>query len=285
VNTIGPTRVLADQLRPLPRQVAQLAYRTRGDKAAAQQPMLQQLRNPFRIAHIGLASGHLLQMPRVDQQQREPALQDVPDRLPQYTRGFEGHMRHAQRLQVVGQRPQVSGHGPEGADLPEQSPGFLATADGTLDALEMHVQPGYLDKQRVHGAPPKEAYRRGTSRSVTFCSACSPTVGGNNPGYVSTSGPDSVTGLRAPVYVGLRPDDRLQRHETRFARPCHAPFSYSRVPPGGMSDSVPRTRYSVHSSGIRDIPVSADQRSIRRWGADPVFLRVPITTLLLSRAS
>src|SRR6516225_2463578 len=66
-------------------------------------------------------------------------------------------MRHAQRLQVVGQGSEVPGHRPEGTDLGEELPGFLATADGTLNPLEMHVQPGYLKKQRVHGAPPKEA--------------------------------------------------------------------------------------------------------------------------------
>ena len=40
---------------------------------------------------------------------------------------------------------------------------------------------------------------RGMSRGRTLCSACSPTTGGNNSGYVSTSGPDCKTGSRAPM--------------------------------------------------------------------------------------
>jgi len=43
--------------------------------------------------------------------------------------------------------------------------------------------------------------------------------------------------VKSAVCVGLWPDDYLWRHETRFASPCHAPFSSSRGPQGGISDS------------------------------------------------
>src|SRR5437773_11473585 len=118
----------------------------------------------------------------VHQEQREPALENVPHRLPQHTGGLQGHVRHAQRCEVVGQRSEIPGHRAVAADLLEQFPGFLLASDGTLNRLEMYVQPGYFGEQRVHGAPPQEARLRGTSRSVSFCSTCSPTTGGYNPG-------------------------------------------------------------------------------------------------------
>src|ERR1700722_16783783 len=88
---------------------------------------------------IGLAAWHLLEVPGIDQQQCETTIQDVPDWLPQHTRRLHGHMRHAQRLKVVGQRSQIPGHRPEGADLSKQFPGWLATADSALDRSQMNI--------------------------------------------------------------------------------------------------------------------------------------------------
>src|SRR5262249_60174889 len=92
------------------------------------------------------------------------------------------------------------------------------------------VQPGSSSKHGVPGDPLREARRWGTSRSVTLCSACSPTAGGNNPGYEATSRPDLATGLPAPVWIGLRPNGGLPRHETITATRDHTPFSSSWVP-------------------------------------------------------
>src|SRR5437870_13910908 len=37
-------------------------------------------------------------VPRVDQKQREPAFEDVPDRLPQHPGRFHRHVRHAEEI-------------------------------------------------------------------------------------------------------------------------------------------------------------------------------------------
>src|SRR5262249_26599521 len=86
------------------------------------------------------------------------------------------------------------------------------------------VQPGSSSKHGVPGDPLREARRWGTSRSVTLCSACSPTAGGNNPGYEATSRPHLATGLPAPVWIGLRPNGGLPRHESIPATTGHAPI-------------------------------------------------------------
>jgi hypothetical protein len=63
-------------------QLPQLALRSVRDHATAQQPVPQQVGNPRAVPHVRLAARHGLDVPRVDQQQHEPLLQQVPDGLP-----------------------------------------------------------------------------------------------------------------------------------------------------------------------------------------------------------
>jgi hypothetical protein len=64
-------------------QVPQLPDRRWRYEAAAQQPVLQQLAQPGRVANVGLAAGQDLHMAGVDQQQPQPAL------LSTYQMGFQ----------------------------------------------------------------------------------------------------------------------------------------------------------------------------------------------------
>ena len=51
---------VADQARPLPGQVAQLADRRRRDEAGPQQAVLEQLGDPLGVLDVGLAARDLL---------------------------------------------------------------------------------------------------------------------------------------------------------------------------------------------------------------------------------
>jgi hypothetical protein len=104
-------------------------------------------------------------------------------------------MSYTQRLQVVGQRQKVPGHGSELPDLGEEFPGFEAATYADADEFLMHVESGYLGKDGVHGALLRRLASEDVARE-TFCSACSPTVGGNNTGYGATSGPDYIAGSK-----------------------------------------------------------------------------------------
>ena len=53
--------------------------------------------------------------------------------------------------------------------------------DGVIETYSSPVAAGGYQASRV--------YHRGVARE-TFCSTCSPRVGGNNTGYAATSGPD-----------------------------------------------------------------------------------------------
>ena len=82
MNAIGHARALPLELSPVTRQVPQLALRPGRHEAATQQAALQQLRNPLTVFDIGLPPRNLLQFAGVDQQQLEPAVEDVPHRFP-----------------------------------------------------------------------------------------------------------------------------------------------------------------------------------------------------------
>ncbi len=153
MDAVGHPSVFSGQLRPVTCQITQITDWTWRNETAAQQAALQQMGKPLRVGDISLASGNFLEVARVDQKQGEESIQDIPDGLPQDTSGLHGNMRHAQSLQVVGQRSQIPGHCPEGADLGEQFPGRLATADSTLNGPEMDIKSSYLGQQGVHDAP------------------------------------------------------------------------------------------------------------------------------------
>jgi hypothetical protein len=53
-------------------EIPQLPDGRRGHEAASQQPMLEQLRQPGGIGHVGLAAGQDLDLTGVDQHERQP---------------------------------------------------------------------------------------------------------------------------------------------------------------------------------------------------------------------
>jgi hypothetical protein len=62
-------------------QLAQLPDRAGRHKARADQAVLDQLGDPGRIGHIGLAARHVVQVRRIQQPALELVLEQLPDRL------------------------------------------------------------------------------------------------------------------------------------------------------------------------------------------------------------
>lgn len=65
LEAVGQARALLDQVRAIARQVAQVALRRRGDEAAADQPVAQQVGNPLRVFHLRLPPRDGLNVVRV----------------------------------------------------------------------------------------------------------------------------------------------------------------------------------------------------------------------------
>src|SRR5207244_8253165 len=59
---------------------------------------------------ISLPPRYLLQVPRIHQQHREAALQDVVNRFPKHAGRFHRHLRDALRGHPIGHRQKVPGH-------------------------------------------------------------------------------------------------------------------------------------------------------------------------------
>jgi hypothetical protein len=70
------------QLAPVARQITQFPDGLRGHEAGLQQPVQQQVGDPLRILHVGLAPGHVLDVLSVGHQELEGSFQDGVHRLP-----------------------------------------------------------------------------------------------------------------------------------------------------------------------------------------------------------
>jgi hypothetical protein len=80
VQPVGLALALLDLRLAVARQLARPDRL--GRQARAPQPGLEQPAQPGRVGHVGLATGDLLDMTGVDQQQLEVVLEHRPDRLP-----------------------------------------------------------------------------------------------------------------------------------------------------------------------------------------------------------
>src|SRR5512135_47818 len=77
LDPVGDGGLLADQLGALAGQVPQLPGRSGWDEAGPQQAMLEELGDPLAVLDVGLATGDLFDVMGVDQDDREPRLQEV----------------------------------------------------------------------------------------------------------------------------------------------------------------------------------------------------------------
>ena len=66
LDAVGHPSTLANQGNSLPVEITHFANTSIWDEAAAQQSMLEQLRDPLAILHIRLATRHVLYVRRID---------------------------------------------------------------------------------------------------------------------------------------------------------------------------------------------------------------------------
>jgi len=140
----------ADQLLAGAQQGAQGLGGRVGHEAGAHQTMRQQIGQPSRIRHVGLAAGHVPHMRGVGQHQDEVAVgQDVPDRLPVDAGRLHGDMRAAALGQPGGERQQSGRGGREGLHLDgDVAPGGKPRAGH--HRVFVHVQTGATRIEDFH---------------------------------------------------------------------------------------------------------------------------------------
>jgi hypothetical protein len=143
---------LADQLLAGAQQDTQRLGGRVGDEAGAHQAVGEQLGQPGRVGHVGLAAGHVLHLRRVGQHQGEIAVgQDVPDRLPVDAGRFHGDMRAAALGQPGGQRQQPGRGGGEGLHLNADT-AAAGQASAGHNGVFVHVQASATGMENLHRA-------------------------------------------------------------------------------------------------------------------------------------
>lgn len=165
VDAIDDRCAVSNELRPMAREVAQLTNRRRGHEAPTQQTMLEKLSDPFAILDVRLPTGNLLDVPGIDEEDLETPLENVPDGLPEHSRGLHRHVRDAGFGHPIRQSKQVRGHrrerpnlGVELAVLPDDP---AARNDGLLMDVQTTATPVHylhgslLDGEPVGGPPEK----------------------------------------------------------------------------------------------------------------------------------
>src|SRR6266542_298538 len=133
-------------------QVAQLADRPRRHEARPHQPMLDQLADPGRVGDVGLAAGHVAQMPRIQQPTLEALLEQIEDRLPVTAGRLHPDQRHPVTRQPVSERHQPARRRLERARLLQPLPTTAGHAHGRGHAVLMHIEPGTALDETIHRA-------------------------------------------------------------------------------------------------------------------------------------
>jgi hypothetical protein len=149
VDPLHVRGLLPGQLLAGAGEVAQRLDRHRRHEAGADQAMRQQVGQPRRVVHVGLAAGHVLDVPRVGEHQLERLGQNRPDRLPVDAGRFHRHVGDRVAAQPARQPLEFRGRGAEGLDVP-LDPATLDQASTGHDAVAMHVEPGATRMKDFH---------------------------------------------------------------------------------------------------------------------------------------
>src|SRR5437667_7908035 len=114
--------------------------------------MAEQVRDPFRILHIGLTAGNLLDVLRVRHHNLQRSFQNRVDRLPIHSRALHGHMGAAFREQPFAQTHQLSRSGAEGSYLLLDFPVPANHQQASHYCGLMYVQSATAFDQSLHNA-------------------------------------------------------------------------------------------------------------------------------------
>ncbi|HEY6410460.1 MAG TPA: hypothetical protein VIY29_23665 [Ktedonobacteraceae bacterium] len=140
MHPIDLLRTLLHQRLAIAHQVAQVADGLGRNEAGTQQPMAQQVSEPFTVAYIGFSTRHRLHVLRVDQDHLTAAFQQVEHRSPIHSRTFHAHMRHPLASQPVDERLQAQGGGGKRAHLAAHLARGSAEQHTGHHRLLVHVQ-------------------------------------------------------------------------------------------------------------------------------------------------
>jgi hypothetical protein len=214
-------------------QVPQLPDRCRRHEAGRDQPVLEQLGDPGRVGHVGLATRDVVQMLGIEQPDLgNPLLEQEVHRLPVHPGGLHAHQVDLLGDQPIAQRGQFGGRREEGERLRGAATARPRAPDGGDHGVAVHVQTGAAFHELIHCGTstredgvgrPAEACR---SRSLKFALEAARPGAPDLPVIL-------FSGLAAPSGSDVEPDGAriIDRPHQRGPPPATADSHHHRVPP------------------------------------------------------
>ncbi len=150
VQPLGLAAALLDHRGPVPGQVAQLPDRRGRHDPGAHQAVGDQLADPHRVGHVGLAPGDVVQVLGAGQPALDLVFQQVEDRPPVDPGRLHADQRDPLASQPVLQGQQLAGGGPKGVDLLAALTPLAWHACTRRDRISVHVQAGAALDQPLH---------------------------------------------------------------------------------------------------------------------------------------
>ena len=157
LDPLNVPRLLAHQGLARPGQIADLLLRRGRYEAGPQQTVRQQLRQPGRIIHVGLAARDVAEVPRVHQHELDRAFEHVPDRLPVHARRLHRRVGTPVLGQPLTEPEQLGRRGPELAELQHHLPVVAHQSGAGDDGVLVHVKSCTSPVRHLHRVPPSGA--------------------------------------------------------------------------------------------------------------------------------
>jgi hypothetical protein len=153
----------ADQRLAVAHQLAQHPDLRRRHEAGAHQPVPDQVGDPLRVLHVGLAPGQVAHVRGVADDEREGAFQGSVDGLPVDACSLHADVGDPFLQQPRAQGREVLAHGAEAAHLLGRPASCRAEDDAGHHRALMHIEPGGAFDECFHRHLPRwRARRRGT---------------------------------------------------------------------------------------------------------------------------
>jgi hypothetical protein len=150
VQPLDLAGALGQQRLAVAGQVPQLPDGFGWDERRADQPVLDQLADPHRVGHVGLAAGDVLEVLGVQQPHLEVVLQQVVHRLPIDPGRLHADHGNPEAGQPVAQQHQPRGRGPKRPGLGSASALVARHPHRGGDRCLVDVQPGAALDQPLH---------------------------------------------------------------------------------------------------------------------------------------
>jgi hypothetical protein len=188
-------------------QLAQLADRAGRHEAGADQSVLDQLGDPGRIGHVGLATRYLVQVGRVQQPALDLALQQLPARLPVAPGRLHPHPGHPKAGQPLGQQHQPGGGRGEPAGVAWRPPWPSGTRTHAVTESLCTSSPAHRSTSVSISSPPPGTPAAGRHPEEPLPGESESRARGNSAG-ARGSHVRLISGLAAPREQRRRPDDQ-----------------------------------------------------------------------------